>query len=163
MLIAFTKVIRHIELKIKNISPSGWNFNNFKFIYGEYDDEFLRNEKLVLDLIYGLNLKMEKCNGNFIVLLLPINFMVNKDMFDIKFPNLKYSRNKTPVYYDRFNNQLESLKIRTINIYDSMQKDYEKNKIELFPKNGEVHFNSKGHYVTAKKIYEYMIKNSLIN
>ena len=43
------------------------------------------------------------------------------------------------------------------------KKDYEKNKIELFPKNGEVHFNSKGHYVTAKKIYEYMIKNSLIN
>ena len=162
LLIAITKIIRRLERKIVGKSTAGWNFNNFKFIYGEYDQSFLEKEKITIDLINEINLKSLNCNGNFIVLFLPINFMLMEDMFKLKFPQIKKPSNRSPIYYNRLEKKLKNLNIKYINIYDLMKKDLETKGINHFPNSGEVHFNSYGHYFTSTKIYNFLLNNKLI-
>ena len=162
LLIAITKIIRRVERKIGGKSATGWDFNNFKFIYGEYDQNFLEKEKIIIDLITEINLKSLSCNGNFVVLFLPINFMLMEEMFEIKFPQIKKLNNQLPLYYDRLEKKLKNLNIKYINIYDLMKKDFKIKGINHFPNSGEVHFNSYGHYFTSAEIYNFLLNNKLI-
>jgi len=163
LLIAVTKIIQRIERRLAGKNTTGWNFDNFKFIYGDLNENFLKKEKIVTELINGMNQKTLECNGNLVTLLLPINFMVDKSLFELKFPHIDISTQNEANYYDRLEKKLLNLNINTLNIYNSMKNDYKVNGIDHFPTNGEVHFNSYGHNFTAEQIFKYLVKNKLIN
>tara|TARA_B100000902_G_C27271277_1_gene896376 strand:+ start:618 stop:1787 length:1170 start_codon:yes stop_codon:yes gene_type:complete len=163
LLIAVTRVINKIELRIKGIGSGGWSFESFKFIYGDLDKNFLEREKIVINLINDMNQKTLKCKSNFITILLPISFMVNKDLFKKAFPDNDISLFNDANYYDRLEKKLINLNINTLNIFSSMKHDFNLKGINHFPNHGEVHFNSHGHNFTAEQIFNYLLKNKLIN
>ena len=163
LLIALTKVIQRIERLRAGKNTTGWNFDNFKFIYGDLNDDFLKKEAIVIKLINEMQQKTLKCNGNFLTLLIPINFMVDENLFEQKFPQFDMSAHKEANYYDRLEKKLVNLNINTLNIFNAMKNDYRINGNEHFPINGEVHFNSYGHKFTAQQIFNYLLKNKIIN
>jgi lysophospholipase L1-like esterase len=158
-LVAITKIVKKIEFKILGKNPSGWEESDFQHIYGIYTNSFLENEKLVFNMLENINNKILKCKKNFLILMLPINFMVNKDYLSMKFTKNSKLLKLEPNYYQRMEAILKKKNINYLNIYNLMKN---KDSINFFPSSGEVHFNSKGNNFVANEIYNYLIDRNLI-
>jgi hypothetical protein len=130
----------------------------FAHIFGEYDNQFLNKEKLFVDLVKQMNKNVTASGATFIALLIPINFMVEREKLDLVFPHSKYRRAKS-VYYTRLTEILKKENIRSVNIEDFMVKS---KGGPYFPANGEPHCNPKGNSFTAQAIFKYLESNNLL-
>lgn len=133
---------------------------SFKHIFGDYSENFLSHEKVFLNLIMGMRSVAESNGAKFIVVLLPINFMVHPNMFEKVLPGSKY-KNAESVYYDRLETKLKTKNIPFINVEKLMKNNI--NNGPFFPSNGEVHFNPRGHEFTADVIFESLTMSGYLD
>jgi lysophospholipase L1-like esterase len=129
----------------------------YKFIYGDYDEKFLANEKIFIKLIEEMNSIITSKNAKFLVLMLPINFMVEPEKMSLFFPNTEKLKGLHSVYYNRLEKILGEKGINFLNIEKKMKEEM---MGPYFPKNGEPHFNPTGHSFTAEKLHDYFVNNN---
>jgi lysophospholipase L1-like esterase len=130
----------------------GFREESLQHIFGVYSSEFLAKEALFLKTLEAMKRMCESRGTPFIVALLPINFMVEREKLDKVFPGSRF-RGRDPVYYDRLQPLLAERGIPVVNIEREMKRA---GTGPYFPANGEVHFNPRGHALTAGKLYEFL-------
>jgi len=138
---------------------------SFDHIYGNYNEEFLRKEAIFLRLIRAMRDLAQDHGSEFVVALLPMNVMVEKEKFDLSatygvsaLP--KQFRNADSVYYARLGKLLEKSGIPAIDIESAMKHSKEG---PFFPANGEVHFNANGHRFVAEQVFKFLKSHQLID
>lgn len=137
-----------------------YGVESFKHIYGEYSPGFLGKEKKFLELVARMKRLVEQRGGDFVVALLPINFMVDRELLKKVLPaDYETYVLQEPVYYDRLAKILEEKDIPYVNIYSAMRESQE---ARYFPTNGEVHFNPVGNSFVAKKLYDYLVNRQIL-
>jgi len=127
-------------------------------IFGEYSAEFHRKERNFMALVSRMKTEVEINGGKFLVALLPMNFMIEPDKIDFSMPGTKF-RHRKPVYYRRLGALLEREGIQFIDIESIMLAT---RGGPYFPANGEVHFNPRGHELTAQAIFDYINRHNLL-
>jgi lysophospholipase L1-like esterase len=136
----------------------------FDHIFGHYTADFLEKEAIFLKLLGAMN-ELSKDNGStFMVALLPMNVMVEKDKYDL---TATYGTSMLPsefqnadsVYYARLGKLLDQMDIPAVDIETEMKRS---RLGPFFPANGEVHFNPKGHQFTAERLFNFLLTRSNI-
>jgi hypothetical protein len=137
----------------------GYSSDFFYHYYGNYNKKFLKKEKQMFDLIEVMKIKLEKCGSNFIVINIPINFIIDPKFLKV-LPDDKIFKNKESIYHKRLEEKMINKNINFINITKMMLKDYNLDKnVDFYPENGEVHFNENGNYYVGEKIKDFIINN----
>ena len=130
----------------------GFEESALQHIFGVYDDTFLDREQRFLRLVAAMDRLVRSKGAKFAVTLLPMNFMIEREKMDITLPYSKF-RNAPSVYYARLAELLEKNGIASLNIEDAMKSSHDG---PFFPANGEIHFNRKGHILTADRLYDFL-------
>jgi lysophospholipase L1-like esterase len=130
----------------------GFEEDALQHIFGVYDDRFLDREQRFLKLVAAMDRLVRGKGAKFAVTLLPMNFMIEREKMDITLPNSKF-RNSPSVYYNRLSELLKNNGIASLNIEDAMKNSRDG---PFFPANGEIHFNRKGHVLTADRLYDFL-------
>ncbi|MBI5056262.1 MAG: SGNH/GDSL hydrolase family protein [Nitrospirae bacterium] len=140
-------------------------YNAYYEIMDQHVPPLGEREKYFRDLVLGMNKIAKDINSEFIVLMIPTNFQVDPDYF-LPFYFKELDENKEILngtfgirrdFFRELSEYLESNNIRYINLLNEMKKHPED---RYFPKNGEMHFNIKGHEFTANIIYNYLHDNN---
>src|SRR5262249_61006644 len=118
-----------------------------------------------IKLVRGMRAREAAAKAQFLVLMLPINFMVEPDVF-VPLLSKKYEGEEITSdqvefndYYSHLAAQLSEMKINYLNILNEMKLNPQ---AKYFPRNGEVHFNPQGHKFTAEKLYDFLASRALI-
>jgi lysophospholipase L1-like esterase len=130
----------------------GFKEEALQHIFGVYSERFLDREARFLKLLSAMDRMVRSTGAKFVVTLLPMNFMIDRDKMDLVLPRSKF-RQAESVYYDRLSQLLASRGLPLLNIEKAMKQG---NEGPFFPANGEVHFNRRGHAFTADRIYEFL-------
>jgi lysophospholipase L1-like esterase len=130
----------------------GFEEGALQHIFGVYDDTFVDHEQRFLKLVAAMDRLARDKGAKFVVTLLPMNFMIEREKMDITLPYSKF-RNAPSVYYARLSELLKKNGIASLNIEDAMKNSHDG---PFFPPNGEIHFNRKGHILTADRLYDFM-------
>jgi lysophospholipase L1-like esterase len=121
-------------------------------IFGVYNDTFLDHEARFLRLVEAMDRLARSKGAKFVVTLLPMNFMIEREKMAITLPSSKF-RDAPSMYYARLSGFLKSKDIASLNIEDAMKNSRDG---PFFPANGEIHFNRKGHILTADRLYDFL-------
>jgi len=129
---------------------------SFDHIFGEYSDHFLKQEAIFLKLLRAMDQLSKDHGSNFMVALLPMNVMVERDKVDL---TATYGTSALPsrfqnansVYYGRLAKFLQQMNIPAVDIEREMKQA---RSGPYFPANGEVHFNPRGHRFTAERLFD---------
>jgi hypothetical protein len=130
----------------------GFEEDALQHIFGVYDEKFLDREQRFLRLVAAMDRLVRSKGAKFAVTLLPMNFMIEREKMDITLPYSKF-RNAPSVYYARLSQLLEKNGVASLNIEDAMKNSRDG---PFFPSNGEIHFNRKGHILTADRLYDFL-------
>ncbi len=130
----------------------GFEEDALQHIFGVYTDTFLDHEQLFLKLASAMDRLARDRGAKFAVTLLPMNFMIEREKMDITLPYSKF-RNAPSVYYARLSELLKNNGIASLNIEDAMKNSHDG---PFFPANGEIHFDRKGHILTADRLYDFL-------
>ena len=130
----------------------GFEEGALQHIFGVYDDRFLDREQRFLNLVAAMDRLIRSKDAKFVVTLLPMNFMIEREKMDITLPYSKF-RSSPSVYYARLSELLKKNGIASLNIEDAMKNSSDG---PFFPSNGEIHFNRKGHALTADRLYDFL-------
>ena len=130
----------------------GFEEDALQHIFGIYTDTFLDHEQLFLKLASAMDRLARDRGAKFAVTLLPMNFMIEREKMDITLPYSKF-RNAPSVYYARLSELLKNNGIASLNIEDAMKNSHDG---PFFPANGEIHFDRKGHILTADRLYDFL-------
>ena len=155
----------HLAIAIGRVSDRIFSFKKidyvdaYKFIYGQYDAEFLEKETIFLRMIEAIRDEVVAEHSKFMVVMLPINFMIEPEKMDKFFPNTQKLKGLNSTYYNRLERMLDSKGIRYLNIEKSMKSNPGG---PYFPENGEPHFNSNGHSFTAEQLYNFLLENEMV-
>lgn len=128
-------------------NPKGWGEQHFPFILqAKSDEEMLKREKIFKKLVKGLADMADEHNKKFLLLMIPINFQVEEDLLPIVLgtDTLKIQRN----YFDELAPWLKQQKTEYLDLLKAMKTGEGK----YYPRNGEVHFNPRGHQFTALQL-----------
>ena len=131
---------------------SGYNQEALQHIFGVYDDRFLEREKRFLKLVAAMDRLVRDKGGKFMLILLPMNFMIEREKMHFVLPNSKF-QHADSVYYGRLAGLLKENGIAFLNIEDAMRNS---SGGPFFPANGEVHFSRNGHIFTADRLYDFL-------
>ena len=123
----------------------------FRHIFGDYSPEFLRQEAIFLKLVAGMRDETQAHGAKFMVVLLPINFMVQPELLAKVLPTSPDIGKLPSPYYDRLSLALAARQIEHINIDLEMRQD---GRAKFYPINGEVHFNPLGHQFVAEQLHK---------
>lgn len=131
---------------------------SFDHIFGRYSTDFLQKEAIFLRLVKAIGSLCQEEGSLFVVALLPMNVMVEREKSDLtatygRSVLAKEFENAESVYYARLSKLLEEMSIPTIDIERAMKAS---NAGPFFPANGEVHFNPRGHQFTAERIFDFL-------
>ena len=130
----------------------GFEESALQHIFGVYNDTFLDHEQRFLKLVAAMDRLARDRGANFVVTLLPMNFMIEREKMDITLPHSKF-RSSPSVYYTRLSELLKKNGIASVNIEDAMKASHDG---PFFPSNGDIHFNRKGHILTADRLYNFL-------
>ncbi len=97
--------------------------------------------------------------GQFIVIMIPINFMVEPEKLNKVLPDNYNYKKLSSVYYSRLEVLLMNRNVDFINIEKSMKSS---NDGPFFPVNGEVHFNPNGNKFTAEQVYIWLAEHNIV-
>lgn len=162
--------------------PQGLSIAAFPHIFGEDSyrvrekyKEFYRinnsnipsqeeREKFFHELVLGMNKIAKDVNSKYVVLMIPMNFQVEPEYFlplyfrepDENKGILEGSVSIKRDFLKELSQYLESNNIGFINLLNEMKEHPGK----YYPRNREMHFNTKGHEFTANIIYEYLANNN---
>ena len=123
----------------------------FRHIFGYYSPEFLSREALFLKLVTGMRDQAQSRGAHFMVVLLPINFMVQPQLLAKVLPTSPDLAKLPSPYYDRLSLALATRRIEYVNIDLDMRLD---GRAKFFPVNGEVHFSPLGHQFVAEQLHK---------
>ncbi len=144
----YNSLMKSSSTRAKRVSK-GWGERPFDFILEESpSDENKVKEKLFIKLVQGMSDVAKEVNSRFIILMIPVNFQVEPDIFLEKVLASKEFGIKRD-YFKELEPKLERRGIQYINILEEMRRHPE---VKYFPRNGEVHFNPNGHKFTALKL-----------
>ena len=124
----------------------------FQHLFGVYTDNFLHKEALFFQLVSAMNMLCKDNGVKFFVVLLPINFIVEKEKIELVLPHSKYKDSNSD-YYKKVEKKLEDRNIPVLNIEEKMLDSHAG---PFFPKNGEVHFNPNGDAFVGEEIYKFL-------
>lgn len=138
---------------------AGYAEESFAHIFGDFSADFLEKERVAIDLIEGMKATAASAGSEFAVILIPINFMVDRDTLRLVIPARK-GRTVYLDYYERFAAFLQRRGIASVNIGAAMRRSATEGP--FFPSDGEVHFNARGARFTAERIFEFLHSENLL-
>lgn len=126
-------------------------------LFGVYSQEFVEKEAVFVDLVQGIRSLCEQSGARFLVALLPINFMVERDKLELVIP-AETLRDRPTAYFARLKGLLAARSIPVVDIEEEMRNA---GPGPYFPANGEVHFSPRGHALAAQGIHDRLARDYL--
>jgi len=142
-------------------------YKTYYEIMDQYVPPLEEREKYFHELVLGMNKIAKDINSDFIILMIPTNFQVEPEYF-LPFYFKEPDENREILagtfgikrdFFKELSQYSENNNIKYINLLNEMKKGPDK----YFPRNGEMHFNIKGHEFTVNVIYKYLIDNNLLD
>jgi lysophospholipase L1-like esterase len=143
--------------------PEGWEGDRLSWyphIFQKKSDRFDEKERYFLRLVRGMAEVTEEHGARFLVLMIPFNFQVDPDAFLPKvFPQLarKIQRGRLAIernYFEDLKPKLAASGIEYLDVLELMQTT----EGRFYPRNGEVHFNPKGHELVATHLFRKLTR-----
>jgi len=145
--------------KILHIQPNssavnqGWGETPFDPILKPSLSENNRGkDKLFLRLVKGMSEVANENHAKFLLLMIPVNFQVEPEIF----LEMVLGSNKFKIERDFFKELepvLKTMNIEYVNLLPRMKEIPER---KFYPRNGEVHFNPRGHKFSATELKKKM-------
>jgi lysophospholipase L1-like esterase len=131
---------------------------DYPHIFGLRDPSFAAKEAAFFDLVQGMKRETERRAARFAVLMIPFNFMVEPS-FGVRMFQIAPAEFRMVDYYARAEQTFTGLGISSLNLQRAMLAHPQE---EFFPRNGEVHFNPRGHAFTAEIVADYLIRQGFL-
>lgn len=154
---AFVLLGRHVNRMLFR-RRGGFEEAAFAHIFGEFSAEFLESERTTINLIAGMKDIAARTGSEFVVVLIPINFMVDHRMLGLVIPAWR-DRAIASDYYARFAELLAARGIASLDIGAFMRESTDG---PFFPSDGEVHFSPRGARFTAERLFEFVNAKHLL-
>jgi lysophospholipase L1-like esterase len=138
---------RKIDERKKN-SGEGW-LRALDFVVYPRTAEIYKEKEVAFNrLVQGMSDTVNETGAKFLVLMIPLNYQVEPDYFlKLHYPDKALEIKRE--YFEELGTDLTKKKIEYIDLLRAMKSHPE---VKYYPRNGEVHFNPRGHEFTARQL-----------